>query len=168
MLKKVLPKKDINFEVESNPSRYIQSTLLITRKVRKQLGGVCFLPTRRSNIPSHYKLDTEALAQIFLPYSERVKERKSVGENRRAYNDLAWNRVLDREKVDGKLKRSGYRYRPVGTSQNFRHLPTHFWGKNNDDLYEIAPAFVAHRSQGFLIILQNACLTYINVFGLVS
>ena len=56
------------------------------------------------------KLDTEALAQIFIPYSESVRERKSVGEDRGAYNDLVWNRVLYRGKVDGKLRRSGYRF----------------------------------------------------------
>ena len=66
-------KKNVNYELESNPSRYVQSMLLIARKVGKQWGGVCFLPTRRSNVPSHCKLDTEALAQIFLSYSERVK-----------------------------------------------------------------------------------------------
>ena len=90
VLKEVLPvnvKNNLNYDLERDPSRYIESTLLISRRVGKQWGGVCFLPTRRSSSPSHYKLDTEALAQIFIPYSERIRDRKAVGEDRRAYND---------------------------------------------------------------------------------
>ena len=112
VLKEVLPAnvKNVNYDLKCDPSRYIQSTLLISRMVGSRWGGICFLPTRRSNVPSHCQIDTEALAQIFIPHSERVMERKSAGDERKAYNDFVWNRVFDRRKVDRKVKKSGFRF----------------------------------------------------------
>ncbi len=68
-----------------------------------------FLPTRRSNVPCHCKLDTEAVAQLVIPYAERVELRKSTSD-RRNYNDLVWSRVLRMELLNKKLGRSGYSF----------------------------------------------------------
>ena len=68
-LKDVLPRevKNVAYDLVRDPSRYMESTLRISRIVGKQWGGVCFLPTRRSNMPHHCKVDIEAIAQFFLP-----------------------------------------------------------------------------------------------------
>ena len=58
VLKEVLPmnvNNNVNYDLVKKPSRYIESTLLISRVVGKQWGGVSFLSTRRSNVPSHFK-----------------------------------------------------------------------------------------------------------------
>lgn len=47
--------------------------------VRENCGGVCSLPTRRSSVPCHVKLDTEAVVQSFVACSERVEMRQLAG-----------------------------------------------------------------------------------------
>jgi len=69
---------------------------------------VSFMPTRRSNLLCHCKIDTEAAAQIFLFYTERVHKRKVV-EDRQTYND----RVLHLDRVNRKLKNAGFHFHHV-------------------------------------------------------
>ena len=59
-------------------------------------------------MPKHLKIDTETLAQLFVPYKEAVTARKDA-PTRSAFNDWVWDRLLDRRKVDRKL-RKGFRF----------------------------------------------------------
>ena len=112
VLKGVLPldvKKNVAYDLVRDPSRYIESTLRISRLMGDSGSLVCFMPTRRSNLPCHCKIDTEAAAQIFLSYSERVRERKAV-EDRKAYNNVVWSKVLHLDRVNRKLRNAGFRF----------------------------------------------------------
>lgn len=112
VLKGVLPpdaKKNVAYDLVRDPSRYVESTLRISRLMGDTGSLVCFMPTRRSNLPCHCKIDTEAAAQIFLSYSERVRERKAV-EDRKTYNDVVWSKVLHLDRVNRKLRNAGFRF----------------------------------------------------------
>ena len=54
VLKGVLPldvKKNVAYDLVRDPSRYIESTLRISRLMGDSGSLVCFMPTRRSNLP---------------------------------------------------------------------------------------------------------------------
>lgn len=112
MFERVLPddvQKNVCYDMKARPSKYVRATFelaLLTRGGTKKT-QVCFCPLRTSCTPCHVKLDTEAMAQIFVPYKQAVRERKTA-EDRTAYNDLVWNRLLDRPKVDRKSRK--YRF----------------------------------------------------------
>ncbi len=66
----------------------------------------------------HPKLGTKAVAQIFVPYKERVEERK-VSESRKIYNSLVWNRILRIRVVDKKLRNNGFEFQHEMTTDGF-------------------------------------------------
>ena len=70
---------------------------------------VTFMPTRRSNVPCHCKLDTETIAQLFVSYSERVQQRKAA-EDRIVYNNWVWSKVLNLNRVNRKFRNAGFRF----------------------------------------------------------
>ena len=89
-LKDILPtyvKKTVNYDLARDPSRYIRSTL---KRVGKCWGGVCFLPTRRSNIPCHFKVDTETAVQLFHSNLVMTTLRREAGEDRNAFKNCVW------------------------------------------------------------------------------
>lgn len=59
---------------------------------------VCFMPTRRSNIPCNIKFDTECISQIFLPHSKCLTARRT-SPSREVYNDWVWEKLLQRRVV---------------------------------------------------------------------
>lgn len=76
-LRSVVPKdveKCVRYDLK-NTEKYIQATMKLSLLAEPDR-RVCFIPTRRSNIPCHTKIDTESMAQIFIPYSESVQERR--------------------------------------------------------------------------------------------
>lgn len=87
------PRKNVAYDLTIDPSRYVESTLRISRLMGDVGNLVTFMPTRRSNVPCHCKLDTETIAQLFVSYSERVQQRKAA-EDRIAYNNWVWSGVL--------------------------------------------------------------------------
>ena len=50
-LKGILPVKTVNYDLIRDPSRYVKSTLCISKWVGEYWGGVSFMPTRRANVP---------------------------------------------------------------------------------------------------------------------
>jgi hypothetical protein len=94
-LKKVLPPdvvKSVQYDLKRDPARYVSSTFKICEAIGDSC-DFCFLPTRRSNIPCHCKLDTEAVSQIFIPHKARKELRKAAGD-RKNYNKLVWSKIL--------------------------------------------------------------------------
>ncbi len=61
-------------------------------------------------MPCHSKFDTEAIAQLFVPHSQRKRERKEAGEDRKAYNEKVWTKILRLEKVNAKMKNAGFSF----------------------------------------------------------
>lgn len=112
-MKKVLPSnvvKNVQYDLKRDPARYVSST----KKICDIMGDSCtvsFLPTRRSNVPCHCKLDTEAVAQIFVPNKQRLEMRKvACDRKRKIYNTLVWKRILKMHIVDKKLRNSGFKF----------------------------------------------------------
>ena len=108
-LKKVIPedakKQNIYYDMKSRPSLYVLATFELALLTKgSPVKGMVFCPLRTSSIPSHIKLDTEAVAQCFLPYKAAMEARKSAPD-REIYNDYVWNPLLDRKKVDGKTRK---------------------------------------------------------------
>ena len=102
-LRTILPERvNIYLDLKTNPSKYVRATYRLSQAM--QDSDICFAPLRRSCIPRHVKLDTEALAQIFVPYKKAVEARKAA--NRLIYNDWVWGHVLSRRVVDGKSRKS--------------------------------------------------------------
>ena len=62
-----------------------------------------FMPIRRSNIPCHYKLDTESLCQILIPYKERIEARKTFVDQS-DFNDWVWDKAIFVDKLVKKFK----------------------------------------------------------------
>ena len=62
-----------------------------------------FMPTRRSNIPCYYKVDTESLCQMLVPYKQRIEARKKFN-NRLEYNDWVWDKAINIDKLKKKFK----------------------------------------------------------------
>ena len=52
-------------------------------KKRGEDRDFCFAPLRTSCVPGHVKIDTETMAQIFVPYREAV----DATDDRKEYND---------------------------------------------------------------------------------
>ncbi len=50
------------YDVKANPRKYVLKLCWLV----EDEAGVCFMPTRRSNVPCSVKMDTEYVAQIFL------------------------------------------------------------------------------------------------------
>lgn len=76
---KVLPKeidKSVYYDLKANPSKYLNSTLKMCQMAGKQF-KMAFMPTRRSNIPCHMKLDTEVIAQLFISSKEKMEAKKN-------------------------------------------------------------------------------------------
>ncbi len=61
-------------------------------------------------MPCHSKFDTEAIAQLFVPHSQRKRERKEAGKDRKAYNEKVWTKILRLEKVNAKMKNAGFSF----------------------------------------------------------
>ena len=76
-----------------------------------QLGGsgykMGFMPTRRGNVPCCSKFDTEAAAQLFVPYKERVKARE-LAMDRKDFNDWVWSKVVNVDRLVRRFK--GFRF----------------------------------------------------------
>jgi len=105
LLKGVLPSdiiKNVYYDLQRDPSRYIKSTFEICKLMENEC-DFCFLPTRRTNIPCHFKLDTDAVAQLFIPYKQRVEMRTSFPD-RKEFNNLVWKKVLKLELLNKKLR----------------------------------------------------------------
>ena len=91
-LRDILPadvEKSVAYDVMKNPEKYLNATLSMCRemeRVQNVKKKIHFLPTRTSNVPCHAKFDTETMAQMFVPYKERVEARKSA-LHREDYND---------------------------------------------------------------------------------
>lgn len=110
-LREILPERvdsnNVHIDLKKFPSKYVGATYRLSRAMPDS--DICFAPLRRSCIPCHVKLDTEALAQIFVPYKKAVEARKAAGtSNRMNYNDWVWGHVLNRRVVDGKSRK--YRF----------------------------------------------------------
>ncbi len=91
-------------DLKKLPEKYVEFTKKICHALGEK-GKTCFLPSRRSWVPCHCKVDTEGALEMFTPYSERVKLRKSFGkEDREAFNDAVWEEILDSKKVAKKSK----------------------------------------------------------------
>ena len=94
-LREVLPlnmENNVAYDLVRDPLRYSESAPKISRMVGWAWKGASFLPFRRSSVPCHSKFDTEAIAQLFVPHSQRKRERKEAGEDRKAYNEQVWTR----------------------------------------------------------------------------
>ena len=110
-LKAVLPRnieKNVWYDLKKNPSEYIRSTMKMCREAGEEW-NVCFLPTRRNNIPCHLKFDTEAIAQIMLSNKEKVKMR-SEAVDRETFNDAVWRLAIKKDLLEKKLERKAFRF----------------------------------------------------------
>ncbi len=97
-------KGSVHYDLKKSPEKYVEFTKKICHALGEK-GKTCFLPSRRSWVPCHCKVDTEGALEMFTPYSERVKLRKSFGkEDRKAFNDAVWEEILDSKKVAKKSK----------------------------------------------------------------
>jgi hypothetical protein len=106
--KSSLKKDSVHYDMKSHPSCYVHATYLLALLAEGSVyRGLEFCPLRTSSIPCHVKLDTEAIAQCFVPYKEAVKARKDAPD-REAYNDWVWSFILDRNKVNCKSRK--YRF----------------------------------------------------------
>ena len=89
-LREILPgdvERSVAYDLKKNTAKYLEETLKIMWKaVKDGTKRIYFLPTRRSNIPCHQKFDTEAMAQLFISYKERMENRK-LALDREHYND---------------------------------------------------------------------------------
>ena len=88
---------DVLIDLKSKLQDILPTTLSMCRemeRVKNAKKKIHFLPTRTSNIPCHAKFDTETMAQMFVPYKERVEARKSALD-REDYNDWVWTKVVD-------------------------------------------------------------------------
>lgn len=74
--------KCVRYDVKRNPGKYVGVTLKLCQ-LAKDEDKVCFMPTRRSNIPCHAKMDTECVSQAFVPYAERSAARKEAASIQR-------------------------------------------------------------------------------------
>ena len=107
-LRRVLPENPANtfYDLKARPERYFAATAKLCREIGEESCKFSFCPTRSSCVPCHCKFDTEAMAQLLLPYKTCVEERKARGKDgRKEYNDWVWNAFVDRKKVDSKLKK---------------------------------------------------------------
>lgn len=105
-LREVLPKeveRCVQYDLKKDPSRYVESTLRICLAMGKEC-KICFLPT-----PRHVKMDTETVAQAFVPYSERIDARRKAID-RKAFNEWVWSRVLQMEKISKKMRKKGFSF----------------------------------------------------------
>ena len=100
--------KCLSYDLKKNSEKYVPFALKLC-KLDIAEGGMCFMPTRRSCVPCHVKLDMECLGELLIPWKERTKQRKEASD-REAYNNWVWNIILDRRKVNRKLSRSGFRF----------------------------------------------------------
>ena len=71
-------KKCLRYDLKKNPDKYITYAMKLCRL--DENGSTCFMPTRRSCIPCHVKFDMEAIAQMLIPYRERVRQRKEASD----------------------------------------------------------------------------------------
>lgn len=69
--------------------RYVECTLRICLAMEDDC-NICFLPTRRSNVPCHIEIDTEVVSQAFI--------------SKKAFNKWVWSRVLKTESISRKLQ----------------------------------------------------------------
>ena len=112
-MREVLPvnvQNNVAYDLIRDPLRYAESALKISRMVGRAWKGASFLPFRRSSVPCHSKFDTEAIGQLFVPNSQRKRERKEAGEDRKAYNEKVWTKILRLEKVNAKMKNAGFSF----------------------------------------------------------
>lgn len=103
------PPKSHYYDLRSRPGRYLNCTLQMCMQMEssKSRFNICFMPTRRSNIPCHCKLDTEALSQILIPSKERTEARRVIPE-RSKYNDWVWGKALDVSRLAKRL--AGFKF----------------------------------------------------------
>ena len=103
------PEKDsVYYDMKSRPYRYVHATYLLALLAEENVSrGLEFCPLKTGSIPCHVKLDTEVIAQCFVPYKEAVKVRKDAPD-REAYNNWVWSFILDRKKVNRKSRK--YRF----------------------------------------------------------
>ena len=103
---------DVYIDLKKFPSKYVGATYRLSQAMPD--GDICFAPLRRSCIPRHVKLDTEALAQIFVPHRKAAEARKAAGiSNRLHYNDWVWGHVINRRVVDGKSRKYKFHHEIV-------------------------------------------------------
>ncbi len=100
LLQGTLPRdivKNVQYDLKRDPARYVMKMC----NIMGDSCDICFLPTRRSNVPCYCKLDTEDVAQLFILYSERLEMRKSLVD-RSAFNEQVWKKVLKTEILEKK------------------------------------------------------------------
>ena len=115
-LTRVLPenpqKGSTFYNLKAVPSRYFAAMLALAREIGPDWCKFSFCPTRSSCVLCHVKFDTEAMAQLFIPYKTCVEARKSFGpEGRKEYNDWVWNSIVDRKKVDSKSRKFSFHHK---------------------------------------------------------
>ena len=107
------------YDMKKRPSAYVAATFRLCQERKKALkegsGHVekrkrrserdfCFAPLRVSCTPKHLKIDTETACQLFVPYREATSARKEA-TTRTVFNDWVWNKLLNRRRVEHKLRK---------------------------------------------------------------
>ena len=96
--------KSVQYDLKKRPAKYVESTFKICEAIGESC-DVCFLPTCKTNILCHCKIDTEAVALLLVSRKEKEELKKEAVE-RKTYNRPIWNKVLKMKVVQKKLKNS--------------------------------------------------------------
>ena len=109
-LENILPtniEKSVHYDLEKNPGKYLKPMMLLCQAMLNK--AFSFLHMRTSCVPCHFKLDTECVAQLFMTVKERTSLRKEF-DDRKAFNEEVWKRVLNMDVVKRKLCNSGWTF----------------------------------------------------------